>query len=234
MVARIACAFLSVAACLFPVICFGQPAPSPSPICTPSALDVYALPPAVAVESPDWHLFVLELQNIGTTVCTTPGPGLDLLPKSDTNNNPYFAADNVTDSTRNAEYEQRKLAPGDWVYLFIGWVSRATPEISCDQYSGLRLFHPNLNVLGEPLIEVRHLWIRSCFHVFVSGFRPGRFTASTNVPERWWQWDASDRTNIKPTFPALVAASQMVNESPLLQLHTPANEQCSATDFSFA
>jgi hypothetical protein len=225
MAAKIACVFLSIVASLFPVICFGQPASAPSPICTPSDLDVHALPPGEAVESPDWHLFVLELQNIGTAVCVAPGPALDLLPKSDTNNNPYFAADDLSESARNAEYAERKLAPGDWAHLFIGWVSRAAPEVPCDQYSGLQLrllFHPNMDVPGEPSIEVRHLWIRACFHVYVSGFRPGRFTASSHVPERWWRWDSSDRTNTKPTFPALAAAAQMARESPLLQLHTPA------------
>ena len=168
-------------------------------MCTPSVLDVYALPPSEAAEDPDWHLFALELRNIGTAVCTAPGPAVDLLPKSDANNHSYYAANGEDNASRNAEYAPMELAPGGWAHLFVGWVSRSDSEIACDQYSGLRLkllFHPNVDVPAEPSIEVRHLWIRACFHVYVSGFRSGRFAPGSHPPERWWRWDSHDRKPI--------------------------------------
>jgi hypothetical protein len=207
----------------FTFTCFGQ-ITSSAPICTPSALDVYASPPSVAAESPDWHLFALEFKNIGTTACTAPGPAIDLLPTSDTNNNPYFAANGLDRAAHNSEFGEKRLAPGDWVHLFVGWVSRGAPEIPCDQYSGLRLrllFHPNQDIPDEPSIEVRHLWIRACFHVFVSGFRPGRVNPASHPPGRWWRWDVGDRSNIVPTFPDLITFSQILDDSIPLKLYSP-------------
>jgi len=206
---------VSFVASFLPATFFGQTGSHPPAVCTPSALDVSALPPAQAAESPNFHLFVLELQNVGTSACTLPGPQIDLLPKSDTNNNPYFA-DDPDSSGRHPEYLERQLSPGDWVHLLVGWVSRDAPEIQCDQYSGLRLALP-----GEPSVEVRNLWIRSCFHVNVSAYRPGKYTPSSGPPTRWWACDCAD-ASINPTFPSLATSSRMLDDYPLLQLHAPA------------
>jgi hypothetical protein len=100
----------SIIALLLLPTAFGQTNTAPPPMCTPSALDVSALPPAEAAESPDLHLFVLELQNIGPSACTLPGPQIELLPKSDTNNNPCFA-DDPDSSGRHPEYIPKQCLP---------------------------------------------------------------------------------------------------------------------------
>jgi len=222
MSARVACLFLSIAVSLFSVVCLGQPASPASPICNPSALDVHALPPAEAAESPDWRLFVLEFQNIGTSVCTLSA-WVDLLPKADTNNNPTFSwdgADRVNSTEKNPPVE---LSSGNWAHMLIAWVSREAPEISCDEYSGLHLdfsFHPNVDISDEPTVEVRQLWIRSCFRVYFSGQRLGRYTPDSQVPISRWRCDGIAPA-ANPTFPALTASSQMDNGSGLLLLDAP-------------
>src|SRR5271165_1274505 len=101
---------------LLSVTCSGQTDETSEPMCTPSVLDFRALPPAVAAESPDWHLFVIEVQNIGKSTCTLSA-WVDLLPKFDTNNNPTFGWDGSDGADSNQKYPPKQLSPGDWAHM---------------------------------------------------------------------------------------------------------------------
>ena len=204
--------------------CVAQTKSSFVPNCTPAVLDVFALPMAAPPLSVDGHIFVLELQGIGSAPCTLPEPAVDLLPKSDTNNNPRYVTNDSDDAGSNAHNGPKQLQPGGWAHILFAWISRAAPEISCDEYSGLRLkllFHPNIEIPDEPSIEVRHLWIRACGPLTVSGYRLGRYNMGSLVPKGWLQWyGPASIANLK--FPNQGTSSQIISGFPLLQLHAPA------------
>jgi hypothetical protein len=60
-------------------------------ICSPAMLDVSALPTPPSFTY-GGHLFVLELQNISPAACSLQSPQVALVPTSDTNNQPFYAA----------------------------------------------------------------------------------------------------------------------------------------------
>src|ERR1700722_8727073 len=159
-------------------------------ICTPSMLDVSALPSAPSFTY-GGHLFVLELQNISPAERSLPSPPRVVLePPSDTNNQPFYSAWRSEDPGYRTEFKPQVLAPGAWAHLLFAWTSRAGPELNCDQYSGLRLrftLHPEWEREDEPLIEVRHLWIRACGPLAVTGYRMGKYKVSP-IPRSWMDW----------------------------------------------
>jgi Protein of unknown function (DUF4232) len=199
--------------------CFGQNTQKFVPPCAPSDLDIRALPPARSPSSVGLHLFVLELRNISSEKCTLPAPYVDLLPRSNPNNEPFPGA--RSPSEREMEYGSRPFLPGDWAHLLIAWRSEAAPELSCDQYSSLKLrllVHPNVDAPDDPLVEVRHLWIRACGMVAISGYRLGHYTSASHVSDTWLQWFSPPAvTGIK--YPAQITTQQIISDSPLLQLH---------------
>jgi hypothetical protein len=85
------------------------------------------------------HIFVLEIQNISPAACSLQLPQVVLEPRSDTNNQPFYSVWRASDPGYKTQSQPRVLEPGAWAHLLFAWTSRAGPELSCDQYSGLRL-----------------------------------------------------------------------------------------------
>lgn len=215
---------LQVVVLAFPIICLAQSNTNFVPPCTPSVLDIHALPLAPQSLSVDGHLFVFEVQNIGTEKCSLPGPNVELFPRSNLNNEPFYATGSRDDAAHVAEHGPSQLLPGEWAHLLIAWRSQAAPEVSCDQYSALRLrllFNPNVENPDEVFVEVRNLWIRACGMVAVSGYRSGRYSPASHVSDVWLRWFSPvDTSSIK--FPTQLTSSQIVSDSPLLQLQARA------------
>jgi hypothetical protein len=187
--------------------------------CSPAMLDISALPtpPSFIYGG---HLFVLELQNISSAACSLPplqSTQVSLLPSSDTNNQPFYTTLRGDDPWRT-----QVLAPGTWAHLLFVWTSRAGPELSCDLYSGIRFgLSFQWQQRNEPAVEIRHLWIRACGPFAVSGFRLGRYTSASPIPQSWIDWYRA--TGLRDfTVPAPAPASEIVTPSPLLSLSAQA------------
>jgi hypothetical protein len=196
-------------------------APSTSgQICSPAMLDVSALPspPTFAYGG---HIFVFEVQNTSSAACSLQLPQVVLEPPSDTNNQPFYAAWRSSDPGFKAESQPQVLEPGAWAHLLLVWTSRAGPELGCNQYSGLRLrFAPRPEREGEALIEVRHLWIRACGMLGVTGYRMGRYDGSP-VPQSWLDWYGPDGLH-GLAFASPVTSKEIAADSSLLLLSAQA------------
>lgn len=93
--------------------------------------------------------------------------------------------------------------------------------MSCDQYSGLRLrfnLHPEWE--DEALIEVRHLWIRACGPLGVTGFRMGKYDGS-RIPQSWIDWFGPDGLH-GLTFASPIQSMNIASDSSLLLLSAQA------------
>jgi len=182
--------------------------------CSPAMLDVTALPtpPSFAYGG---HLFVLEAQNISPVACLLVSPVVRLTPISDTNNQPRYVGN-------AAEFQSLILEPGAWAHLLFVWTSRAGPELQCDQYSGVRLDHsyPGQREDG-PGVEVRHLWIRACGPFGITGYRPGRYSSASQIPQNWLDWYGPGGL---PWFkvPLPTPSTEITTTSPLLSLSAQA------------
>ena len=142
-------------------------------------------------------------------------------PPSDTNNQPLYAAWRSSDPGFKTESQPQVLEPGAWAHLLLVWTSRAGPELSCNQYSGLRLrFAPRPEGEGEALIEVRHLWIRACGMLGVTGYRMGKYDGSP-VPQSWRDWYGPDGLH-GLIFASPVPSREIATNSPLLLLSAQA------------
>ena len=74
-------------------------------------LDVSALPTPPSFTY-GGHLFVLELQNISPAGCSLQSPQVALVPTSDTNNQPFYAALRTGDPGYETESRPQLLEPG--------------------------------------------------------------------------------------------------------------------------
>ena len=189
-------------------------------ICSPAILDVSALPTPPSFTF-GGHLFVLELQNIGPSTCSLPSPQVVLEPTSDTNNQPRYAAWKAGDSVSKPE-PYTLLEPGAWAHLMFAWTSRAGPELTCDQYSGLRLsFSYQARQRNEPEIEIRHLWIRACGPLGVTGYRLGKYSGAETAPKDWSDWyGPGGLSGLTVSLPTL--STEIAVASPLLSLSAQA------------
>ena len=181
--------------------------------CSPAMLDVSALPTPPSFTF-GGHLFVLELQNVSPAACSLAGPVATLVPASDTNNQPSYVG-------TAAKSQTRLLEPGAWAHLVFVWISRAGPELSCDLYSGIHLdvtFQPLRN---QPDIEIRNLWIRACGPLGVTGYRPGKYSTATPIPQEWLDWyGPGGLREFKVTPPT--PSAEIATTSPLLSLSAQA------------
>jgi hypothetical protein len=198
-----------------------QPA-APERICSPAMLDVSALP-APPSFTYGGHLFVLEVQNISQAACSIQPPQVALAPASDTNNQPFYAAWRSGDPGQDThEFQPQVLEPGAWVHMLFAWTSRAAPELNCDLYSEVRLgFSYGWQERNEPWIEIRHLWIRACGPFGVTGYRPGKYSSASPVPQKWLDWYAPLGLH-EFDFPAPAASTEIATTSPLLSLSAQA------------
>jgi len=156
--------------------------------CSPAILDVTALPTPPTFTYGD-HMFVLELQNISRAACSLRPPEVALLPTLDANNQPFYTTLRTEDPGQKTESQPQVLKPGTWAHLLFVWTSRAGPELQCDQYSGLRVgFSYAWQQRNDPAIEIRHLWIRACGPFAVTGYRLGRYSSASPVPQSWLDW----------------------------------------------
>ncbi len=189
--------------------------------CSPAMLDVSALPspPSTLYGG---HLFVVEVQNISSTACSLPSPQVFLLPTSDTNNQPFYAAWRPSDPGYKVESRPQLLEPAAWAHVLFAWTSRAGPELDCDLYSELRLgFSYQWQQQNEPGVQIRHLWIRACGPFAVTGYRLGRYSSASPVPQSWLKWYGAgglkDLTISRPT-----PSEEIERTSPLLVLSAQA------------
>ena len=182
--------------------------------CSPSMLDVSALPTPPSFTY-GGHLFVLEAQNISPTACSLASPVTHLLPASNTNNQPRYVGN-------AAENRPLVLEPGAWAHLLFIWTSRAGPELICDQYSGVRLdySYPQQQE-NEPGIEIRNLWIRACGPIGYTGYRAGRYSSASSIPQSWIDWYGPDGLR-GFTVPPPTPSTEIVTTSPLLELSAQA------------
>ena len=156
---------------------------TPVQICLPAMLDVTGLPIPPSYTYGD-HLFVLEFQNISPAPCSLQAEWVTLEPTSDTNNQPFYAALKPGDPGYQAELHPQVLQPGAWAHMLFMWTSRASPILYCDQYSGFRLgFSYPWEFQIKPGIEIRHLWIRACGPFGVSGYRLGKYSSASPIPQ---------------------------------------------------
>lgn len=190
-------------------------------ICSPAMLDFSALPTPPSF-SYGGHLFVLELQNISPAACSLQSPQVALVPTSDTNNQPFYAAWRTGDPGYKTESHPQVLEPGAWAHLLFAWTSRAGPELSCDLYSGVHLgFSYQWQQRTEPEIEIRHLWIRACGPFAVTGYRLGKYSRASPVPQSWLGWYGPGGL---PGFtvPSPTTSTEIATASPLLSLSAQA------------
>ena len=179
-------------------------------------LDVSALP-SPPTFTYGGHIFVFEIQNISSAACSLQSPQVVLEPPSDTNNQPFYAAWRASDPGYKTESQPQVLEPGAWAHLLLVWTSRAGPELSCNQYSGLRLrFASRPEGEDEALVEVRHLWIRACGILGVTGYRMGRYDGSP-VPQSWIDWYGPDGLH-GLVFVSPVTSKEIATDSSLLLL----------------
>lgn len=182
--------------------------------CSPAMLDVSALPSPPSFTY-GGHLFVLELQNISPAACSLQPPQVTLVPPLDTNNQPFYAAWRSEDPGHKTESQPQVLEPGAWAHVLFAWTSRAGPELSCDQYSGLRLGLPSQPT--GPGVEIRHLWIRACGPFAVTGYRLGRYRSALPVPQSWLDWYGPGSLH-ELTFSLPATSTEIATASPLLSL----------------
>jgi len=198
---------------------FAQALATSKQICTPAMLDVTALPTPPSFTY-GGHLFVLELQNISPTACLLTYPQVTLVPTSDTNNQPFYAAWSPGDSAYQTELHSQVLEPRAWAHLLFVWTSRAAPIFSCDLYSGVRLgISYDWQRRKEPGIEIRNLWIRACGPFGVTGYRPGKYSSATPIPQTWLDRYGPGSLHLHEfTVPSPTISSEIVTDSPLLVL----------------
>jgi hypothetical protein len=184
-------------------------------------LDVSALPgpPSSTLGA---HLFVVELQNISPGACELEPPQVALEPTSDTNNQPFYAAWRSGDPGADThEFEPRVLEAGAWAHLLLVWTSRAAPELNCNLYSDVRLgFSYQWRQRHEPEVEIRHLWIRACGPFGVSGYRLGRYSEASRVPQKWLDWFGAVGSR-EIVFPSPTTFTEIAG-SPMLALRAQA------------
>jgi hypothetical protein len=216
---RISLTLLCILGCSLgwvPTTATAQAPATPSQICAPAMLDVSALP-SPPTFTYGGHIFVVEVHNISPAACSLQSPQVVLEPTSDTNNQPFYAARRSSDPGFKTESEPQVFEPGAWAHLLLVWTSRAGPELSCDLYSGLRLrFAPHPEWEDEALIEVRHLWIRACGLVGVTGYRRGKYDGSL-VPRSWMDWYGPDGLH-GLTFASPIKSTNIATDSSLLLL----------------
>jgi hypothetical protein len=193
-------------------------------ICSPAMLDVSALPSPPSFTY-GGHLFVLEVQNISTAACTLPPiepSHVFLLPGSNTNNQPFYSTLRSDDPGHATESHAQVLESGAWAHVLFVWTSRAAPEQSCDIYSGIRLGSSFLwQQRNEPGIEIRNLWIRACGPLAVTGYRMGRYSSASPIPQSWIDWYGPDGLR-GFTVPAPTPSTEIATPSPLLSLNAQA------------
>jgi hypothetical protein len=94
--------------------------------------------------------------------------------------------------------------------------------LTCDQYSGLRLsFSYQGQQRNEPEIEIRHLWIRACGPLGVTGYRLGKYSGSETAPKDWGDWYGPGGL-AGLTIPLPTLSTEIVVASPLLSLSAQA------------
>jgi hypothetical protein len=131
---------------------------------------------------------------------------------------PSIATRRIGDPGYETESRPQVLEPGAWAHLLFVWTSRAGPELSCDLYSGVRLgFSYQWQGRTEPSIEIRHLWIRACGPFAVTGYRPGRYSSASPVPQSWLGWYGPGGLH-EFTVPSPTTSTEIVTASPLLSL----------------
>jgi hypothetical protein len=167
-------------------------------------------------------MFVLELQNISRAACSLQPPQVALLPTLDANNQPFYTTLRTEDPGQKAESQPQVLKPGAWAHLLFVWTSRAGPELQCDQYSGLRLgFSYGWQQRNDPEIEIRHLWIRACGPFAATGYRMGRYSSVSPIPQSWLDWYGPGGLPwFKVPFPT--PSTEIATTSPLLSLSAQA------------
>lgn len=189
-------------------------------VCSPAMLDVSALP-----GSPSFtygvHLFVLEFQNISPSACTLPPiepTHIFLLPSSNANNQPYYTTLQTGDPGHLTESHPQVLASGAWAHVLFVWTSRVAPEQSCDMYSGIRLgISFQWQLRNEPGIEIRNLWIRACGPLAVTGYRLGKYSSNSPIPQSWIDWYGPNGLR-GITEPVSIPSTEIATTSPLLSL----------------
>jgi hypothetical protein len=190
--------------------------------CSPAMLDVSALPgpPSFTYGG---HLFVLEVQNISRAACSIQAPLVALAPASDTNNQPFYTAWRNGDPGQDThEFEPRVLERGGWAHLLLMWTSRAGPELSCNLYSEVRIgFSYQWQQRTDPAVEIHHLWIRACGPFGVSGYRLGRYSSASPVPQKWLDWFGTGGLR-GVAFPSPTASTEVATASPALTLSAKA------------
>ncbi len=193
-------------------------------ICSPAMLDVSALPSPPSFTY-GGHLFVLEVENISPAACTLPPiepTHLFLLPVSNTNNQPYYTTLRTDDPGHATESHAQVLGSGAWAHVLFVWTSRAAPEQSCDIYSGIRLGISFLwQQQNEPGIEIRNLWIRACGPFAVTGYRMGRYSSDSPIPQSWIDWYGPNGLR-GITEPVPTPSTEITATSPLLSLSAQA------------
>ncbi len=199
-----------------------QTAATSTRACTPAMLDVSALPGPPSFRF-GGHLLVLEAKNISATACSLEAPQVALAPVSDTNNQPFYAAWRTGDPGADThEFEPRLLEPGGWAHLLLMWTSRAAPEFNCNLYSEVHLgFSYQWRQRSEPEVEVRHLWIRACGPFGVSGYRVGRYSVASPVPQKWLDWFGTDGLR-GVAFPEPTDSAEIATDSATLALSVKA------------
>lgn len=199
-----------------------QPLAKSVQICSPAMLDVSALPspPSFAYGG---HLFVLELQNISSAACSLSPlqpTQVSLVQSSGTYHQPFYTTLRTEDPAHATESGAQVLDHGAWAHLLFVWTSLAAPELSCDLYSGIRLgLSFQWEQRNEPGIEIRHLWIRACGPFAVTGYRMGRYSSASPIPQSWIDWYGPDGLR-GFIVPAPTPSTEIVTPSPLLSLST--------------
>ena len=196
---------------------FGQTASSSLQDCSPAMLDVSALPTS-PTSTYGGHLFVLEFHNIGAVPCSLSSPQISLFPTLDTNNQPRFGELRPGDPGYVPVPYPQILQPAAWAHIVFAWTSRAGPELSCDEYSELRVgFSYQWQTIGQPGVVVRHLWIRACGPFGYTGVRPGRYSRTSPVPQGWLKWFGPDGL-VGVTFPQPAPSTEIAEASSQLSL----------------
>ena len=199
-----------------PTAAFAQAPTTSGQICAPAMLDVSALP-SPPTFTYGGHIFVFEIQNISSAACSLQSPQVVLEPPSDTNNQPFYAAWRASDPGYKTESQPQVLEPGASGSPSTCLDLSRRPKLSCNQYSGLRLrFASRPEGEDEALIEVRHLWIRACGILGVTGYRMGRYDGSP-VPQSWIDWYGPDGLH-GLVFVSPVTSREIATDSSLLLL----------------
>jgi hypothetical protein len=232
---RIAIIFLAIIILPLGIKCQPNSRPEPVPYCQQSNLDVYALPPTNSSPVPGGHLLVFEIQNIGNSVCQVDSPVAQPYPKlSDWEEIENFKLLPDGTWTRNG-FGQTQLAPGDWVYILLGWTSLNYPFWQCLEHSGLNLLLTSgshgATQVSPVIVDVRNLQMRSCGGVFLSGYLKGRYVPDTTVIDKWLQFELG-YPGIHLHIPKQTTSLQDLQTSPLFQVSSRINRMLLGEYFS--